>query len=44
MATITGSEAFIVLATVLAGGLEYFKDGNAQEIWTILRKYRSKSW
>ena len=27
-----------------AGEQEYFKDGNAQEIWTILRKYRSKSW
>ena len=22
----------------------HFKDGNAQEIWTILRKYRSDAW
>ncbi|BBI99788.1 hypothetical protein FGKAn22_14810 [Ferrigenium kumadai] len=27
-----------------AGEQEHFKDGNAQEIWTILRKYRSGAW
>lgn len=26
------------------GKQEHFKDGNAQEIWTILRKYRSGTW
>lgn len=26
------------------GEQEHFKDGNAQEIWTILRKYRSGAW
>lgn len=27
-----------------AGEQERFKDGNAQEIWTILRKYRKGAW
>lgn len=27
-----------------AGEQEHFKDGNAQEIWTILRKYRKGAW
>ncbi|HXU94377.1 MAG TPA: hypothetical protein VFP33_12050 [Gallionella sp.] len=27
-----------------AGEQEHFKDGNAQEIWAILRKYRKGAW
>lgn len=45
-----GAEALLRIRTsdgtnyYFAGEREKFRDGNAQEIWTILRKYRSESW